>query len=77
MNQFHKVIWSKTKCCYVVVSELAKSHGKSTSANRKRALVTTLVAFLATFGVTMSYAADTTPGGGSGVAIGTGSNAQK
>ena len=29
MNKFYKVIWSKVKNCYVVVSELAKRHSKN------------------------------------------------
>ena len=29
MNKIYKVIWSKVKNCYVVVSELAKSRTKS------------------------------------------------
>ena len=29
MNKIYKVIWSKVKNCYVVASELAKSHTKS------------------------------------------------
>ena len=31
MNRIYKVIWSKTRNCYVVVSELAKQHTKSSS----------------------------------------------
>lgn len=29
MNKVYKVIWSKVKGCYVVVSELTKKNGKS------------------------------------------------
>ena len=36
MNKIFKVIYSKTKHCYVVVSELAKSHCKSTTGNISR-----------------------------------------
>ena len=28
MNKIYKVVWSKARNCYVVVSELAKRHGK-------------------------------------------------
>lgn len=28
MNKIYKVIYSKVKQCYIVVSEIAKSHGK-------------------------------------------------
>lgn len=31
MNKIYKVIWSKAKNCYVVVSEIAKRHTKSSS----------------------------------------------
>ena len=37
MNRIYKVIWSKTKHCYVVVSELAKRHTKGGSAGGCRA----------------------------------------
>lgn len=36
MNKIFKVIYNKTKHCYVVVSELAKSHCKSTTGNTSR-----------------------------------------
>ena len=32
MNKIYKVIWSKAKNCYVVVSELAKRNGKCKAA---------------------------------------------
>ena len=35
MNSIYKVIWSKAKNCYVVVSEIAKSHTKSASGSEK------------------------------------------
>lgn len=34
MNKIYKVIWSKTRNCYVAVSELAKSHTKGCSLKR-------------------------------------------
>ena len=34
MNRIYKLIWSKTRNCYVVVSELAKSHTKGCSGKR-------------------------------------------
>ena len=33
MNRIYKVIWSKVKNCYIVVSEIAKSHSKPVSTN--------------------------------------------
>ena len=35
MNNIYKVIWSKAKNCYVVVSEIARSHTKSASGSEK------------------------------------------
>lgn len=32
MNRIYKVIWSRVKHCYVVVSEITKSAGKGISA---------------------------------------------
>ena len=36
MNKIFKVIYSKTRHCYVVVSELAKSHCKTTQSHTAR-----------------------------------------
>ena len=36
MNSIYKVIWSKAKNCYVVASEIAKSHTKSASGQSVR-----------------------------------------
>lgn len=54
MNRAYKVIWSKARHCYVVVSELAKSHGKTstkaqTTSGRKIVLAS-LAAAVLTFG---------------------------
>ena len=46
MNRICKVVWSKAKNCYTVVSEIAKRHGKG---NRAR---TCAAAFLAAFALT-------------------------
>ena len=46
MNRIYKVVWSKAKNCYTVVSEIAKRHGKG---NRARACA---AAFLAAFALT-------------------------
>ena len=35
MNNIYKVIWSKAKNCYVVVSEIARSHTKSATGSEK------------------------------------------
>lgn len=51
MNKIFKVIYSKTKHCYVVVSELAKSHCKSTvcPGKSKTALTAAVLLALGTF----------------------------
>lgn len=48
MNKIFKVIWSKTRNCYVVASELAKGTSKSTSTGRmaKRAVLAAVAALL-------------------------------
>ena len=33
MNKIYKVIWNRVRHCYVVVSEIAKNHGKEHSTN--------------------------------------------
>lgn len=42
MNKIYKVVWSKVRNCYVVVSELAKRNGKcrtsQTILNRRKRL---------------------------------------
>ena len=38
MNQIYKVIWSRVKRCYVVVSEIAGSNGKNGAASEKESL---------------------------------------
>ena len=38
MNKIYKLIWSKTKNCWVVASELAKGHGKNKSRIKNRLL---------------------------------------
>ena len=37
MNRIYKVIWSKVKHCYVVVSEIARNHGKEHSCRKRTA----------------------------------------
>ena len=51
MNRIYKVIWSKAKHCYTVVSEIAKSQTKSPSAGRGlRSTAASLAAALAITG---------------------------
>lgn len=67
MNRIYKVVWNKVRNCYVVVSELAKSTGKSSQDKRVRPLSMKAAAVLAAFFVTVGggtltavQAADTT-----------------
>ena len=36
MNHIYKVIWSRVKHCYVVVSEIATNGGKSRTVSEKK-----------------------------------------
>ena len=65
MNNIYKVIWSKAKNCYVVASEIARSHTKSASGSEKiggdtrRALLASLMALsLLCGGLGVASAAD-------------------
>lgn len=54
MNKIYKVIYSKVKQCYIVVSELAKSHVKSShgsNGQQKAALTAAVLLALGTFSV--------------------------
>lgn len=53
MNKIYSVIWSHVKQCYVVTSELAKAHGRTSIGGRtSRLAVAALTAFILTAGVT-------------------------
>ena len=67
MNNIYKVIWSKAKNCYVVASEIARSHTKSASGSEKiggvtrRSLLASLMALsLLCGGLGVASAADGT-----------------
>ena len=78
MNRIYKVIWSKVRHCYVVVSELAKKDGKSVSTRARvsKKMAASLAVMALCAGMTSGVmAADTATGTGSGVAYGTGSKA--
>ena len=61
MNKIYKVIWSKVKACYVVVSELAKRHSKCKSAKPAISLAALVTAFMLTAGHGVVYATDLAP----------------
>ena len=44
MNKIYRIIWSKSKKCYVVVSEIAKRSGKSSSGLARKLLVASVLA---------------------------------
>ncbi|KXA68860.1 ESPR-type extended signal peptide-containing protein, partial [Megasphaera sp. MJR8396C] len=78
MNKQYKVIWSKVRHCYVVVSELAKRSGKTKSgkAQAGQKVAVTLAVLALSLGMTgIAGAANNTAGSGSGVAVGSGSSA--
>lgn len=78
MNRVYRVIWSKVKRCYVVVSELTRSctkDNRSHGSYRRNAFALCVVLLCGSMSV--EGAADTTVGTGSGVAYGTSSNAPK
>lgn len=53
MNRAYKVLWSRVKNCFVVVSELAKGNGKVASSRIKgKTAVAAVVAALLTTGYT-------------------------
>ena len=74
MNKIFKVVWSKTKECYVVVSEVAKNN-----SGKKKVLASVFAALVATGGILPSHvdAANNVSGGGessadASIAIGSG-----
>lgn len=59
MNKIYSVIWSHVKQCYVVTSELAKAHGRTSLGGTSRLAVAALTAFILTAGATsVGLAAD-------------------
>ncbi|MFQ9400923.1 MAG: ESPR domain-containing protein [Dialister sp.] len=51
MNKIYKLIWSKTKNCWVVASELAKGHGKDKSRIKNSLLAVFVMSALLAGGV--------------------------
>lgn len=88
MNKVYKVIWSKVKHCYVVVSEIAKRNSKAKSSGVNGVVRSEvsgwgiLTPWLCTLAIVagsafvlpmQAEAANNNPGEGSGVAVGSGS----
>ena len=51
MNKIYKVIWSKTRNCYVAVAEFVKRNGKSGSSLNRRHIAAALSVFLGALGL--------------------------
>lgn len=61
MNHIYKVIWNQAKHCYTVVSEIAKSHKKSSNggSNKKAAALAVALSLACCYGVVSVEATDT------------------
>ena len=70
MNKIFKVVWSKSKNCYVVVSEFAKNN-----SGKKKTVVATILAALAMTNASISMAANTLPTNMHATAVGLGAGA--
>ena len=70
MNKIFKVIWSKSKNCYVVVSEFAKNN-----SGKKKIVVAAILAALAMTNASISMASNDVPAGLPASAVGLGPSA--
>ena len=70
MNKIFKVVWSKSKNCYVVVSEFAKNN-----SGKKKIVVAAILAALAMTNASISMAANTLPTNLHATAVGLGAGA--
>ena len=70
MNKIFKVVWSKSKNCYVVVSEFAKNN-----SGKKKIVVATIFAALAMSNASISMASNDVPAGLPASSVGLGKNA--
>ena len=64
MNKIFKVVWSKSKECYVVVSEFAKNN-----SGKKKIVVAGIFAALTMTNASVSFAANTVPSGASATSV--------
>ena len=78
MNRIYKVIWNKSKQCYTVVSELAKSHSKSPSGCTlsRRKVASILSAVMLAGGVMFGTPGIVSASNADGVIVGTGAPGQ-
>ncbi len=70
MNKIFKVVWSKSKNCYVVVSEFAKNN-----SGKKKIVVAAILAALAMSSASISMASNDVPAGLPVSSVGLGKNA--
>lgn len=70
MNKIFKVVWSKSKNCYVVVSEFAKNN-----SGKKKIVVAAILAALAMTNASISMASNDVPAGLPASAVGLGPSA--
>ena len=70
MNKIFKVVWSKSKSCYVVVSEFAKNNG-----GKKKIVVAAILAALAMTNASISMASNDVPSNLHATAVGLGAGA--
>ena len=70
MNKIFKVVWSKSKNCYVVVSEFAKNN-----SGKKKIVVAAILVALAMTNASISMAANTLPTNMHATAVGLGAGA--
>ena len=66
MNQIYRVIWSRVKCCYIVVSELTKSVGRENFSIVSRHSLYALVCVITIIGGLMTSVAEASFNGGIG-----------
>ena len=65
MNKIYKVIYSKVRQCYVVVSEIAKSHGRNTKSSVAKSSAVLTAAVLVALGTFTFMGTPTAQAGGS------------
>ena len=75
MNKAYRVIWSGVRNCYVVTSELAKKHKKSTANGMLHAVVSAGL-IISAGGQVFAAPSNPVPGEGPGIAVGAGSKAK-
>lgn len=57
MNKIYKIVWSKVKNTYVVVSEIAKSHSKAVSSRQRKSIAAVMTVLALGFIPGGAYAA--------------------